>query len=206
MKQKQTAVVASQREIAPQIFDMWITTDLAADARPGQFVCVYPKDRSTLLPRPISICETDRRKGFLRLVYRVTGAHTGTEEFSKLVVGDEIDIIGPLGNGFPLEEAEGKRLLARIGERDYVAALAIDGEMPDSEGLPAFVGRRMNQGDSRICFVIGGSCGLSAEVMKRADTALSFSKLTFPHQLMRVILLEQIYRSFRILNHEPYHK
>ena len=102
--------------------------------------------------------------------------------------------------------AEGKRLLARIGERDYVAALAIDGEMPDSEGLAAFIGRRMNQGDSRICFVIGGSCGLSAEVMKRADTALSFSKLTFPHQLMRVILLEQIYRSFRILNHEPYHK
>ncbi len=62
MKQKQTAVVASQKEIAPQIFDMWINTELAAEARPGQFVCVYPKDRSTLLPRPISICEVKYSK------------------------------------------------------------------------------------------------------------------------------------------------
>lgn len=102
--------------------------------------------------------------------------------------------------------AEGERLLARIGERDYVIALAIDGKMLDSESLAEFVGGRMNRGDSRLCFVIGGSCGLSRQVMKRADIALSFSKMTFPHQLMRVILLEQIYRSFRILHHEPYHK
>lgn len=102
--------------------------------------------------------------------------------------------------------AEGERLLARVGERDYVIALAIDGKMLDSEGLAEFVGGRMNRGDSQLCFVIGGSCGLSEQVMVRADMVLSFSKMTFPHQLMRVILLEQIYRSFRILNNEPYHK
>ncbi|MBR1635864.1 MAG: 23S rRNA (pseudouridine(1915)-N(3))-methyltransferase RlmH [Lachnospiraceae bacterium] len=103
-------------------------------------------------------------------------------------------------------DIEGERLLARIGERDYVIALAIDGKEMDSEGLAAFVGGRMNQGDSRLCFVIGGSYGLSEQVLRRADAAFSFSKMTFPHQLMRVILLEQVYRSFRILNHEPYHK
>ena len=80
MKQKQTAGVLSQREAAPGIFDMWIETSLAAEAVPGQFICVYPRDRSTLLPRPISVCETDGQKGRLRVVYRVAGA--GTREFS----------------------------------------------------------------------------------------------------------------------------
>ena len=98
MKQKQTAVVASQKEIAPQIFDMWINTDLAAEARPGQFVCVYPKDRSTLLPRPISICEVNGDKTALRLVYRIAGQ--GTAEFSGYRAGDSIAILGTLGNGF----------------------------------------------------------------------------------------------------------
>lgn len=98
MKQKQTAVVASQKEIAPQIFDMWITTDLAAEVRPGQFVCVYPKDRSTLLPRPISICEVNGDKTALRLVYRIAGQ--GTAEFAGYQAGDSIAILGTLGNGF----------------------------------------------------------------------------------------------------------
>ena len=98
MKQKQTAVVASQREIAPQIFDMWVNTDLAADARPGQFICVYPKDRSTLLPRPISICEVNEERTALRLVYRIAGQ--GTAEFSAYREGDGIAILGTLGNGF----------------------------------------------------------------------------------------------------------
>lgn len=98
MKQKQTAVVASQKEIAPQIFDMWINTELAAEARPGQFVCVYPKDRSTLLPRPISICEVNADRTALRLVYRIAGQ--GTAEFAGYKAGDSIAILGTLGNGF----------------------------------------------------------------------------------------------------------
>ena len=79
MKQKQTAVVLSQREIAADIYDMWIETSLAAQAVPGQFLCIYPKDRSTLLPRPISICEVNGEKNALRIVYRLAG--TGTREF-----------------------------------------------------------------------------------------------------------------------------
>lgn len=107
MKQKQRTTVLSQQEIAPGIFDMWIRTSLAAQAVPGQFIGVYPKDKSTLLPRPISICEADRGRGALRIVYRIAGA--GTEEFSHYRQGDSIEILGTLGNGFPLEAAKGKR-------------------------------------------------------------------------------------------------
>ena len=85
-------------------------------------------------------------------------------------------------------------------------ALAIEGKMLDSEELAERIEKLGVSGISQIVFVIGGSLGLSAQVMKRADYALSFSRMTFPHQLMRVILLEQIYRSYRIVNGEPYHK
>lgn len=107
MKQKHTAKVLSQREIAPDIFDMWIETPLAADAKPGQFLGVYPKDRSTLLPRPISICEVDPGREALRIVYRIAG--TGTREFSGYQVGAAVSILGNLGNGFPLEQGAGKK-------------------------------------------------------------------------------------------------
>ena len=107
MKQKHTAKVLSQREIAPDIFDMWIETPLAADAKPGQFLGVYPRDRSTLLPRPISICEADAARSALRIVYRVAGA--GTREFSGYSQGDAISLLGNLGNGFPLEQGAGKK-------------------------------------------------------------------------------------------------
>ncbi len=107
MKQKQTAKLLSQREIAPDIYDMWIETDLAAEARPGQFLGVYPKDSSTLLPRPISICETDKDRGALRLVYRIAGA--GTREFSRYIADTPISLLGNLGNGFPVEQGTGKR-------------------------------------------------------------------------------------------------
>ncbi|MEE8826583.1 MAG: 23S rRNA (pseudouridine(1915)-N(3))-methyltransferase RlmH [Eubacteriales bacterium] len=105
-----------------------------------------------------------------------------------------------------VKRREGERLLAQIRDSDYVIALAIEGVSCDSVGLAEHLGSLMGRGASTIDFVIGGSLGLSPAVMKRADEAVSFSRLTFPHQLMRVILLEQIYRSFRILNHEPYHK
>ena len=88
----------------------------------------------------------------------------------------------------------------------YVVALAIEGTQPDSLELSAKLARLATKGVSHIVFLIGGSLGLSEEVMKRADEAMSFSRLTFPHQLMRVLLLEQVYRAYRIMNHEPYHK
>lgn len=112
-KKKMTAVVALQKEIAPGIYDMWIDTSLAADAVPGQFICLYPKDKSTLLPRPISICEADKENGRLRIVYRVAGK--GTAEFSTCKAGDSIEILGTLGNGFPVEEAAGKKVFLMGG-------------------------------------------------------------------------------------------
>lgn len=112
-KKKVTATVVSQKEIAEQIYDLWLETELAREVRPGQFAAVYPKDASTLLPRPISICEADKEKGRLRMVYRVAGK--GTKEFASYQLGDKADILGILGNGFPLEKAEGKRVFLMGG-------------------------------------------------------------------------------------------
>ena len=110
MKKKEICTVIRQKEIGDGIFSMWIQTEnIGKEAKPGQFVSLYSKDGSKLLPRPISLCEIDRENSRLRLVYRVTGAKTGTEEFSSLKAGDTIPVIGPLGNGFPVEKAEGKR-------------------------------------------------------------------------------------------------
>lgn len=105
-----------------------------------------------------------------------------------------------------IKDKEGERLLKHIRDTDYVCALAIDGEQLDSVAFSAQLNGLGIGGFSNIVFVIGGSLGLHERVLKRADYRLSFSKMTFPHQLMRVILLEQIYRSFRIINGEPYHK
>lgn len=113
MKQKVTASIISQKEIAPNIFDMWIATDLATQALPGQFICVYPKDRSTLLPRPISICEVSKDKKSLRIVYRIAGQ--GTSEFSHYQAGETIEILGTLGNGFPVEAGKGKKVFLMGG-------------------------------------------------------------------------------------------
>lgn len=105
-----------------------------------------------------------------------------------------------------IKEREGERILKAIKEDAYVIALAIEGSMLDSVEFSAQIEQLGIRGVSHVTFVIGGSLGLSPAVLKRADYALSFSKMTFPHQLMRVVLLEQIYRSFRIIRHEPYHK
>ena len=105
-----------------------------------------------------------------------------------------------------IKEKEGQRILSLIRDDAYVIALAIEGKMLDSEELAERIEKLGVSGISQIVFVIGGSLGLSAQVMKRADYALSFSRMTFPHQLMRVVLLEQIYRSYRIMNNQPYHK
>ncbi len=105
-----------------------------------------------------------------------------------------------------IKEKEGERILKNIKDDAYVIALAIEGKMPDSVGLAKKIENLGIGGVSHIVFIIGGSLGLAPEVLKRADELLSFSKMTFPHQLMRVILLEQIYRSYRIISNEPYHK
>lgn len=105
-----------------------------------------------------------------------------------------------------IKEREGRRILSNIKDGAYVIALAIEGQMLSSEELSAKIQKLGVNGAGHLIFVIGGSLGLSEEVMKRADYALSFSRMTFPHQLMRVVLLEQIYRSFRIAAGEPYHK
>lgn len=104
-----------------------------------------------------------------------------------------------------VKETEGERLLKVIKD-SLVVALAIEGKKMTSEGFADFISDNMVKGVSHITFVIGGSLGLSDKVLKRADFKLSFSDMTFPHQLMRVVLLEQIYRGYRIMKNEPYHK
>ncbi len=98
---------------------------------------------------------------------------------------------------------EGKNILSKILDKDYVVALQINGKKLDSRELSSFINHNIS---NNITFVIGGSYGLSEEVIKRANCSISFSDLTFPHQLFRIILLEQIYRSFKIINNESYHK
>lgn len=100
--------VVSQEQLAEDIYSMWVDArTIATQAKPGQFISVYCQDGSRLLPRPISICEIDRENRRLRIVYRIAG--DGTREFSTYEAGDPITILGPLGNGFPLEAAKGKR-------------------------------------------------------------------------------------------------
>lgn len=98
---------------------------------------------------------------------------------------------------------EGKNILSKISEKDYVVTLEINGKELDSICLSSFIDSNISK---NITFIIGGSNGLSDDVLKRTNYSLSFSKLTFPHQLFRVLLLEQIYRSFKIMNNESYHK
>lgn len=105
-----------------------------------------------------------------------------------------------------IRDKEGERILKHIRDDMFVITLEIAGKMLTSEELAEKMENLGIQGNSNIALVIGGSIGLGREVLKRSDYALSFSKMTFPHQLMRVILLEQVYRSFRIINGEPYHK
>lgn len=112
-KKKVKAEVISQKQIAEQIYDLWLETELAQEARAGQFVAVYPHNAATLLPRPISICEVDREQDRLRLVYRVAGQ--GTAEFSTYNAGDTLELLGVLGNGFPTEAAQGRRVFLMGG-------------------------------------------------------------------------------------------
>jgi len=130
--------------------------------------------------------------------------------YCKLEVVEVADEKTPDGASEVLEEQirsiEGERILKNIKDKTYVIALAIDGKMPDSVQFANHIDKLAVSGNGNIAFVIGGSLGLSKDVLNTANEKISFSKMTFPHQLMRVILLEQIYRGFRIINNEPYHK
>ncbi|MCR5742626.1 MAG: 23S rRNA (pseudouridine(1915)-N(3))-methyltransferase RlmH [Lachnospiraceae bacterium] len=105
-----------------------------------------------------------------------------------------------------IKKREGDRILAKLPDNAYVCVLAINGKNLSSTELADKMSKICVSGYDHIVFIIGGSLGLSEDVNKKADMLLSFSRMTFPHQLMRVVLLEQIYRGFRILNNEPYHK
>ena len=130
--------------------------------------------------------------------------------YCKLEIVEVADEKTPDNASDTVEDAirgkEGERILKYVKEDAYVITLEIAGKMLTSEEMAEKIEKLGVQGTSHIIFIIGGSIGLGKEILKRSDYALSFSKMTFPHQLMRVILLEQIYRSYRIMNHEPYHK
>ena len=130
--------------------------------------------------------------------------------YCKLEIVEVADEKTPDGASEALEnqikEKEGERILGKVSDGAYVVALAIEGKQLDSEELADKMEKWNVNGVSHLIFIIGGSLGLTPKVLNRADFKLSFSKMTFPHQLMRVILLEQIYRGFRIIANEPYHK
>ncbi|PGY07719.1 23S rRNA (pseudouridine(1915)-N(3))-methyltransferase RlmH [Bacillus sp. AFS031507] len=141
----------------------------------------------------------------------------GIEEYLKrLTAYAKVDVIEVADEKAPeilselemvqVKQKEGERILAKISQDTYVIALAIQGKLGSSEELADSLDKLATYGKSKIAFVIGGSLGLSDEVIKRSNERLSFSRMTFPHQLMRLILVEQIYRAFRINRGEPYHK
>lgn len=140
-KKKVVAKVLSQTQLAEGIYDMWISTELALGAKPGQFICLYTKDASALLPRPISICEVNREKQALRIVYRVAGK--GTAEFATYQAGDSVEILGTLGNGFPVEKAKGKKVFLMGGGIGIPPMLQLAKEMDATKQI--VVGYRDSQ-------------------------------------------------------------
>ena len=162
-KTKENLTVVSQEEIGKDIFSLWLQTDqMAQYARPGQFLSLYTGNSSKLLPRPISICEIDKENGRLRVVYRVTGPKTGTEEFSKLKAGDIIPVIGPLGNGFPYEKAEGKKVFLMGGGIGVPPILELAKQM-DCEKKQIVVGYRDAQTFLKEEFEQSGELYISTE-------------------------------------------
>lgn len=113
-KVKMTSTILQQECIGTDIYSLWLDApQIASQAKPGQFISVYSNDSARVLPRPISICEIDREKGALRIVYRIAGK--GTKEFSGMKAGETLDILGPLGNGFPMDVIKGKRVFMMGG-------------------------------------------------------------------------------------------
>lgn len=129
--------------------------------------------------------------------------------YCRLTITEAADEKAPeelsLKEQIQVKEREGKRILSAVGPKEHVIALAIGGKKYTSEKMAERIGALESQG-KEVCFVIGGSLGLSEEVLRRADETLSLSDLTLPHRLARLVLLEQLYRCFKILHHEAYHK
>ena len=149
--------------------------------------------------------------GKLKEKYLVQGISEYTKRLSKyckITLVEVPDEKAPekLSEMIQVKEKEGERILAKIKEQEYVFALAINGKNPSSEDFAAALDKLQTSGKSQFVFVIGGSLGLSDQVLKRSNAQISFGKMTYPHQLMRLILVEQIYRAFRINAGEPYHK
>lgn len=161
-KKREDAVVLSQESIAQDIYSMWLKTEAASEARPGQFISMYTNDGSKLLPRPISICETNRAEGSLRVVYRVTGENTGTEEFSRMKAGDVLPVIGPLGNGFPLERAAGKKAFLMGGGIGVPPILELAKQI-DCDAKQIIVGYRDSETFLRDEFEQNGQVYISTE-------------------------------------------
>lgn len=127
--------------------------------------------------------------------------------FQIIEVADEKTIDDPSATeSMLIKDKEANRILKYIKDDMYVITLEIEGKQLSSEEMALQIEQLQIKGQSHVCFIIGGSLGLHDDVCKRSNYHLSFSKMTFPHQLMRVILVEQIYRVFRIIHHEPYHK
>ena len=194
-KKKENAQVISQERIAQDIYSMWISTKaIAREAKPGQFVSVYTKDASRLLPRPISLCEIDREKDALRIVYRIAG--DGTREFSRLRAGDTIDILGPLGNGFPLGEAKGKRVMLMGGGIGIPPMLetakAIQGEKIIVSGYrdELFLTEELNAAGQLYLATEDGSAGTKGNVLDAVKANRLEADLIFacgPTPMLRAI-------------------
>ena len=172
MKTKERCIVVSQECIGADIYSMWIQTEqIAKSAKPGQFVSVYSNDGGKLLPRPISLCELNSEEGRLRIVYRVTGKNTGTEEFSMMKSGDHISLVGPLGNGFPLDEARGKKVFL-MGGGIGIPPMVETGKQVDAEVISIagyrdelFLTEELDKNGRLYIATESGSAGTKGNVM-----------------------------------------
>lgn len=162
MKKKELAKVISQVNVADGIYSMWLECEAAKTAKPGQFISMYTDDGSKLLPRPISICEIDAENSRLRVVYRVTGENTGTKLFSQKTAGDTIPVVGPLGNGFPLEEGKGKKAFLMGGGIGVPPILELAKQL-DAEEKQIVVGYRNEQTFLKEEFENNGKLYISTE-------------------------------------------
>lgn len=167
MKSREFATVIEQKKIASDVYSLWLLTEqIAREAKPGQFISVYSKDDSRMLPRPISICEIDREAGKLRIVYRVVGQ--GTEEFSHLAAGEKVEILGPLGNGFPLKGKKAFLMGGGIGIPPMVQlARELDCEVQIIAGYrdELFLTEELSESGALYVATEDGSAGTKGNVM-----------------------------------------
>lgn len=169
-KFKEESAILSQERIASDVYSMWLETEKIAEiSRPGQFISVYSRDGSRLLPRPISICEVRKDNRALRIVYRVVGK--GTEEFSKLEAGIKLTIMGPLGNGFPLEWGTGKKVFLIGGGIGIPPMLQLAKELQAEKQIVAgyrdelFLDKELGQYGNVILATEDGSAGTRGNVL-----------------------------------------